>query len=147
MASYSGTVESPHAPAEVFAYLAAFEHTAEWDPNCKRAERVGGGALAVGTKFKLFFKLLGPIELPLNYEIVEFDDPVRVRLSCGSPVLHSVDTITVEPGGTGGSRVTYDAQIELPGPGRFLDPILGAGFQRAGRQAEAGLSERLRQPI
>jgi len=146
MPSYTGVVECEHPAAAVFAFLAAFEHTAEWDPSCDRAQRTTTGEPTLGSRFDLVFKLIGPIETTLTYEIVALNSPLRVTLRGGNAQLHSEDTIGVEANDRG-SRVTYHAEIGLNGPGKVLDPLIGLGFQRAGQQAERGLRERLSRPL
>lgn len=148
MPSYTGVVDADDkSPDAVFAYLAAFEHTSEWDPACERAERVTPGEPALGSQFKLVFKPAGPVPLTLEYEIVEFDDAARrIVLRGGNTQMHSEDIITVEQL-NGGCRVTYEAEIGLNGPGKLLDPLVGLGFDRAGRAAQDGLRARLARPL
>ncbi len=147
MPSYTGTVTCEHPPEAVFAYLSAFEHTAEWDPNCDRAERIGDAVPGLGTNFTLVFKPMGPLETTFQYEIVEFDAPHRVVLKGSTGSVSSVDTITVEPRAGGGSEVTYVAELGVSGAGRILNPVASLGLQRAGKQAEEGLAERLKRPL
>ncbi|MGI8713487.1 MAG: SRPBCC family protein [Solirubrobacteraceae bacterium] len=146
MASYQGVVQCNKPAEAVFAYLAAFEHTSEWDPACSRAERTTTGELTTGSAFKLRFKAGGPVEMTLHYEIVEYAPPGRVRLRGGNGLLVSDDTITVEPT-AGGSRVSYAALIALKGPGALLDPLLALGFARVGDRSRDGLAQRLARPI
>ena len=54
----------------------------------------------------------------------------------------SEDTVEVEPRGEG-SRLTYDARVELKGAARLLDPLLGLAFRRLGDNAAAGLRREL----
>lgn len=147
MPTYTGTVETDQSPEAVFDYLAAFEHTAEWDPNCDRAERLSVGPPEVGTRFRLVFNPVGSVETELEYEIVELEPGRRVKLRGGNDRLGSEDEITVEPRGAGGATVTYQAEIGLKGVGKVLDPLVGIGFDRAGKSAEKGLAERLTQPV
>lgn len=147
MPSYTGTVDCEHPPEAVFAYLSAFEHTAEWDPNCDRAERIGDAPPALGTRFSLVFKPMGPLETTFDYEIVELEAPRRVVLKGSTGSVSSRDTITVAPKAGGGSTVTYVAQLEVSGAGKLLHPVASLGLQRAGKAAEKGLAERLREPI
>jgi hypothetical protein len=146
MASYTGTVDCEHSPSEVFAYLLAFEHTAEWDPSCDRARRLTVGEPGIGSRFELIFKPARSLEFKLDYGVISLDAPRRVTLRSATDLLQSEDTITVQAAGTG-SRVTYHAKISLNGPGRLLDPLLALGLRRAGQKAEQGLAQRLRQPL
>jgi hypothetical protein len=80
--------------------------------------------------------------IPLEYRIAEFERPSRLVLCGGDSSLRSIDEITFvsRPGGT---RVTYEARLELTGIRRLADPILDLLFQRIGRLAVRGLRERL----
>jgi hypothetical protein len=40
MARYKASVDTPHPPGEVFAYLSDFSTTEEWDPGVLEAERL-----------------------------------------------------------------------------------------------------------
>ena len=52
------------------------------------------------------------------------------------------DQITVRPEGAGAS-VTYDADLQLRGALRVLDPLLGLAFKRLGDRARDGLRREL----
>jgi carbon monoxide dehydrogenase subunit G len=144
MAKYTATVETDQPADQVFAYLVAFEHTAEWDPTCRSARRVTDGEPAVGTRFELEFSAL---KTTFHYEITELEAPHSVTLTGHTGLLHSVDRITVDELPSG-ARVTYDADVNLKlRGGAVLDPLLTAAFRRAGDKARDGLSQRLSEPI
>ena len=82
-------------PDEVFAYLADFSNTAEWDPGVVSAKKRGGGPVGVGTKFGIVSRFLGR-EVPLAYRVVQYDPPSRVALEAENASLRSVDTLTFE---------------------------------------------------
>ena len=67
----------------------------------------------MSTKFKVVSKFLGQ-ELPLDYQIVQYDPPSRVVLEAENDNLRSVDTITFEKTARG-TRLTYDANLALKG--------------------------------
>ena len=54
----------------------------------------------------------------------------------------SVDEVTVEPEGAG-SKVTYDAELELKGARKLAHPLVSVGFKRNSDKARSGLAERL----
>ncbi len=137
MARYRTEACSP-APADaVFAYLADFANAAEWDPGIRRATRRDRGEVVVGSTFDLEVEV-GPTTTEMVYEVVAIDAPREVVLRSETPLMVSVDTITVRPEGDG-SVATYDADLRLRGPLRLLDPLLALGFQRVGDRAAAGL--------
>ena len=54
----------------------------------------------------------------------------------------SVDEITVEPSQSG-SRLTYFADLQLKGPLKLADPLLGIAFDGIARKALEGLTSYL----
>jgi hypothetical protein len=82
--------------------------------------------------------------LPLEYEITEYQRPARLVLVGGDASVRSIDEITFVPR-PGGTRVTYEARLELSGVRRLADPLLHVLFQHIGRVAVRGLRERMAQ--
>jgi hypothetical protein len=141
MATFSTRVTSTLPPQEAFAYMAAFEHAAEWDPSVVEARRVTDGELRVGSAFHVVSRFAGR-DVPLRYEIVRYEPPRSFTVEARNESFSSRDTITVEPAGAG-SEVGYDALLEFRGVRRLLEPVMQAAFNRIGRAAEAGLREHL----
>ena len=141
MARYVDAIDLPLPPEEAFDYLADFSRTAEWDPGVVAGERLTQGAVGLGSRFRVVVSFLGR-RLPLEYEITEFERPTRLVLRGGDASLTSIDEIVFTPR-AGGTRVTYEARLELSGLRRLADPLLDALFQRIGRLAVRGLRERM----
>jgi uncharacterized protein YndB with AHSA1/START domain len=140
MASFETTVETPRGIDEVFAYLAEFSNTADWDPGVVEAERVTHGELGLGSRFRVVTSTAGNRQT-INYEISEWDPPNRVVLVGTTPRLRSIDTLTFVAIEGGGTRVTYHADLALTGAARVADPVLHLAFQVIGRRADHGLRE------
>lgn len=137
MARYTTTVPSARTPQEAFAYMADFANVAEWDPSVRRAERLDPGPLTRGARFAVTVGFLGR-DSSLTYELTEYDPSARrAVLRGGNATTVSVDTITVDDD----AAVTYDADLQLRGPLRLLDPLLGLAFGRLGDRAAAGLRD------
>ena len=141
MARYIDAIDIPISIEDAFDYLADFSKTAEWDPGVCEARRITRGVVRLGSRFRVSVSFLGR-RIPLEYRITEFDRPSRLVLSGGDASLRSIDEITFvsRPGGT---RVTYEARLELTGIRHLADPILDVLFQRIGRLAVRGLRERV----
>jgi carbon monoxide dehydrogenase subunit G len=141
MARYVDAIDLPIPVEEAFDYLADFSRTTEWDPGVYEARRLTRGKVRLSSRFRVTVSFLGR-RIPLEYRITEFERPSRLVLSGGDSSLRSVDEITFvsRPGGT---RVTYEARLELQGIRRIADPILDLLFQRIGCLAVRGLRERL----
>ena len=137
MARYVTTIPSTLPQVEAFAYIADFANARRWDPSVSEARRVGEAPLGVGSAFDLVARF-GGRDVPLRYEIVEYDAPRRVVLEARRPGFVSRDTITVEHAGDG-SIVDYDASLAFGGLGRLLDPLMQRVFDRVGARATIGL--------
>jgi hypothetical protein len=141
MAHYVDAIDLPIPVEEAFDYLADYSRTVEWDPGVAAARRLTPGAIGLGSRFELTVSFLGR-QLLLEYCITEFARPTRLVLVGGDSSVESIDEIRFEPR-PGGSRVTYEARLELTGVRRLADPLLDLLFQRIGRLAVRGLRERL----
>lgn len=140
MARFVDAIDLPVLPEEAFDFLADFHRTAEWDPGVVEAERRSPGPSRKGSRFEVVVSFLGR-RLPLEYEITLYDRPRRLVLEGGDETLRSVDELTFAPR-EGGTRVTYEATLELRGIRRLADPLLEVAFQVIGRLASRGLRER-----
>lgn len=140
MAQYTGTVPSPRSVEQNFDDLADFTTVSEWDPGIQSSELTAGERYAVGARYHVVQKTLGR-EIEIDYEVTEVDRPRRIVLRGENATVVSIDTITFEQEGAG-SRVTYDAVIELK-KGKLLDPAMNLFMQRIGKEAERGLVERV----
>ncbi|WP_026911071.1 SRPBCC family protein [Patulibacter minatonensis] len=142
MANYTGTVESPKPPAEVFPYMADFSNTKHWDPNITETSVTSTGEpVRVGATFHVV-QGSGLSKVELDYETIELTDGRKVVLRAETSSLVSIDTITVEADGTG-SIVTYDVDITLKGARKLAEPVMALMLKRIGNEARDGLRERL----
>ena len=140
MARYVDAIDLPIPVGEAFDFLADFSRTAEWDPGVESAERVGTGPIGEGSRFRVVVSFLGQ-RIPFEYVITEMQTPTRLVFVGESEAGRSIDEITFAPTPKG-TRVTYEARLELSGMPRLADPILHALFQVVGRVAVRGLRER-----
>ena len=143
MATYNTTINTARTPEEAFAYMADFSNVSQWDPHCEAAERTSEGEIGVGSRFHLTFSGVAGQELELDYAVTTYEPPRKVVLEAETDSLRSVDTVEVEPDGSGGAAVTYHADITLAGVRKLADPILAVGLSKAGSDARKGLEERL----
>lgn len=145
MARYVDAIDLPVPIAEAFDYLADFSHTAEWDPGVESAERLTPGPLARGSRFRVVIRFLGR-KIPLDYEIQHFERPTRLVLAGGNESIRSIDEITFVSRAKG-TRITYEARLELTGVSRLADPILDLLLRRIGQLAVRGLRERVAERV
>lgn len=134
------TVETEAAPDAVFGYLSDFTTTTEWDPGTISTERVEGDG-GVGTTYHNVSEFNGR-RTELRYTVVEHQPPHRLVLRGENRTVTAVDTMTIEPRGSG-TRVIYNADFELKGVARLATPFLGRAFKKLGDEAEDGLRQAL----
>jgi hypothetical protein len=141
MAIYTTSIESTKSSADAFAYMAAFENVAQWDPGVIEAQRLTEGPIKLGTEFQVLTQT-GKRRIPLTYEVTEFEEGVRLVLTASTSSLRSVDEIRVVPNGAG-STVTYKANLSLLGLLRIANPMLSPTLKKIGDRARDGLRREL----
>jgi hypothetical protein len=134
-------VETPLGRAEAFAYVADFDHQAEWDPNTVSSRRLDQGELGAGAHFALEVRM-GSRVRPMEYRITEYQAPSRVVLVGVGSGIWTEDTITFTET-AGGTRVDYVAEIRLSGILGLVQPLLGRAFSAIGKGAVAGMKREL----
>ncbi len=134
------TVETSADPVTVFAYLSDFTNTEEWDPGSISTKRVAGDG-GVGTVYENVSEFNGK-RSRLRYTVLEHEPPSKVLLRGENKTLTALDTMQIEPHGTG-TRVTYTADFTFKGALRLVQPVLGlvlaSSFKKLGDEAEEGM--------
>jgi carbon monoxide dehydrogenase subunit G len=129
-------------PEEVFDYVANFANTEEWDPGVKSARQVGDGPIGVGTRYDVVSEF-GSSQIPMVYEIVEYEPHRRVVLSGHGDTITAVDTIVLEAI-DGGALVDYTADLTFENWIKYVDPLVAPVMRRlVGKKALDGLVETL----
>lgn len=121
------TITVAQPPQSVWAFLADFTTTEEWDPPTVSTERVSGDG-GVGTTYHNVVKFEGR-RTEVDYVVTDYVECRWLRLRGGATGLEVVDTFTLEPTPTGGSQVTYEARFTpLDGAAPFdLPPMQRLG--------------------
>ena len=141
MARFIDAIDLPISIEDAFDYLADFSNSAQWDPGVASARRLTTGDICLGSRFEVAASFLGR-QVPLEYEITAYERPYRLVLTGANSSVRSIDEITFasRPGGT---RVSYEARLELKGILAIADPMLDLLFQRIASVAARGLRERV----
>lgn len=124
----------------VFAYLADFTTTTEWDPASVRTERLAGSG-GVGTEYLNVSRFLGR-EAELRYVVTEHDPDRRFALRGENKSLVAHDEMTLE-GAADRTTLTYAATFEPQGLVRLAGPLLGLAFRRLVDRGATGLEHAL----
>jgi dehydrogenase/reductase SDR family member 12 len=141
MARYIDAIDVPLEIEHTFDYVADFSRTAEWDPGVASAWPRTADAPQRGSEFVVNILVLGA-EVALEFEITDYERPNYLVITGGNSMIRSIDKISFAPQGQG-TRVTYEARVDLVGISQLADPLLGLLLQRVGQVAIRGLRERL----
>lgn len=112
-------VDTP--PDAVFAYLADFTTTQQWDPSTIRTERISGDG-NVGTRYVNTSRFAGRTS-EITYEVTSMTPGQSIELRGVNQFLVARDTITVAPQ-SGGTRITYRVRFAFQGWLRWIEPLL-----------------------
>ena len=126
---------------DVFAYVANFANSSEWDPGTATSERIDAGPVGLGARYRLGVRMQGRVA-PMEYRITAFEAPRRVVLTGAGSGVASVDEIRFEPTAAG-TRIDYTADIRLGGVLRLVQPFLGGAFSKIARDAVGGMQRAL----
>jgi len=125
---------------KVFAYLADFTTTTEWDPGTVTTIRTTGDG-AVGTEYLNTSTFAGR-ETQLTYVVQELVPNQRISLRGENTTVIAHDTMTFRET-ENGTEVTYTADFAFKGVTRLLAPLLRPAFNRLGDRAQTGMAAAL----
>ena len=131
----SRTFDVRPSPAVVVGYLKDFTNAEEWDPGTESCTRTDTGPVAVGSTWHNVSKIAG-VSTELDYRLEQLSEDTIV-FKGHNETATSTDTITVvsNPEGSG-SRVTYEAHIEMQGMAKLAEPIMKLVFEKVGNDTE-----------
>ncbi|MCV7154096.1 SRPBCC family protein [Mycolicibacterium pyrenivorans] len=129
-------------PRVIVDYLKDFAHAAQWDPGTRSCERVDRGPVVEGAYWHNVSKILGRTA-ELTYKLEELTDRKLVFVGENKSST-SVDTITVDAAGAG-SVVTFEAEREMHGAARLLNPVMKLAFEKLAGETEKQMTTVLNQ--
>ncbi len=125
-----------------FGYLADFSNNQEWDPGTESSVPRTSDGPGVGQSYDLIV-MWGDRKLPMVYEVTDYQLNELITLVGDGSTTHAVDTMKFTALPSGGTEVTYIADIRLKGFLRAAEPFLGGKFKELGDHAEAGMAAAL----
>ena len=129
MAETSKSITIARSPEEVFPYLFEPDLVPQWTTGLNRYERIDGGALGRGSKFREELEVSGQ-RIDGELEITEYDAP---RSAESRTKVRGVDLIfgyALAPDGTG-TRLTQSVEAKGGGlSGKFLIPVIQPHLER-----------------
>ena len=136
------TVTVPGRQEDVFAFLADFTTTMEWDPPTRTTERISGDG-GVGTRYRNVSRVLGS-DTEILYTVVVHEPPRRLELDGTTSSMEMHDTIEVEQDGDL-VHVTYRAEFHPQGALKLATPLLPPALKVLGDSAAAQMEKVLRE--
>lgn len=118
--------------ADAFDYITDFSRIQEWDHTIKSSKKTSPGTIGVGTQFEVIYSM-GLKNIPINYEIIEFQPSNKAILRGEASNFIATDTVTIkEENGT--CHVDWQAEIEFSGAAAKVMPLIKNKVLKAGKQ-------------
>lgn len=130
------TATTPAPLERVFAYLADFTTTTQWDPGTVATTRLAGDG-GVGTRYRNVSRFLGR-EVSLEYFVTALEPDGLVRLRGENASVVAEDELTFERVGDL-TAVTYRASLQPKGWRVVAAPLVALAFRRLADDAEQSL--------
>jgi uncharacterized protein YndB with AHSA1/START domain len=137
------SVEIARSPEDVFAYLDDLERHGEWQSAIVSSKRETDGPTGVGTRATDVRRVPGRTQ-SVTYEITEHDPPRKVAFRGLNGPVRPSGTVTVEPAGEGGSKVTIELDLQGHGLlGAILAPLARSQAAKQVPEDQGRLKQRL----
>lgn len=140
MTTVSRTFQVKPSPPAIMDYLKDFTNAEEWDPGTEKCTRNESGPIEVGSTFHNVSKIAG-VSTELTYTLEKLTDDTLVLVGRNETAI-STDTITVLPA-DGGSKVTYEAVIDMQGAAKLAAPVTKLIFEKIGGDVEDDMTAAL----
>lgn len=142
MRTYRRTVATRLDPDEVFAYLADFGTTNEWDPRAGGTCLVAGEGASVGATYETDVRFLGRTTR-MRYAITELDASSRRLVWVGRNSLVEATDRVVARAVPGGTEVDYTSTYDHQRAPALLDRLMTLPLARLMDEARDGLQQTL----
>lgn len=135
------TIEVDKPISRVFAYLADFTTTNEWDPGTVSTVRRSGDG-GIGTEYANTSTFMGR-QTQLTYRVIDLVPNELIRLTADdNKSVKPIDTIEFF-GDEQHTRVVYTAEFRFKGVRKVADPLMRLPLSRLGKAGERGMREAL----
>ena len=142
MAAINASIEIARPPEAVYAYIDDLARHGEWQSQIEEVRVETEGPTRVGTR-AWERRRAGRRTFESTYEITAHDPPRRSSFRGVDGPVRPVGTVTVEPAGDGGSRVTLELDLVGHGLGKLLAPLARSQARKQVPADQQRLKERL----
>jgi uncharacterized protein YndB with AHSA1/START domain len=137
------SIEIARPPEEVFAYLDELERHGEWQSQIVSSRRETDGPTGVGSRATGVRRVPGGRQ-SVTYEIIEHDPPRRVSFKGVNGAVRPMGTVTIEPSGERGSKMTLELDLQGHGLlGMIVGPLARSQARKVVPEDQRRLKERL----
>jgi carbon monoxide dehydrogenase subunit G len=133
MPTVSRTFAVQTPPARVIDYLKDFGNAETWDPGTQSCTRSDAGPIREGSTWRNVSKIVG-LTAELTYTLSTLSSRTLVFVGKNDSST-SIDTITVDASGAG-SVITYQADLEMKGAAKLLNPAMKLIFEKVANDTE-----------
>ena len=130
---------------KVFAYLADFTTTTEWDPGTVQTVRTSGDG-GFGTEYLNTSTFAGR-QTQLTYVVEDLVPNRHIALRGENATVIAHDSMVFRESSNGAgvisTEVTYTGDFTFKGIARLLAPFMKPSFTRLGNEAETGMAAAL----
>jgi hypothetical protein len=144
MARVTGEILINRPVETVFDYVADQRNELAYNPRMVRSEKITGGPIGVGTRFRASARS-GRQAMELLIEITQYDRPRRLgsQTTMSSPDVNG--GLTFEPV-DGATRMSWSWEVSPKGPLRLLGPLVARLGRRQEQTIWTGLKARVEGP-
>ncbi|MER5807887.1 SRPBCC family protein [Streptomyces sp. NPDC002033] len=109
------------------SYLEDFGHAAQWDPGTLRCDRIDGGPVRPGARWRNTSRFRGRTT-ELVYRLAS-REPQRLVFVGENKTVTATDDMRFEARSAGATHMTYTASLRFKGLARFAEPFLRREFE------------------
>ncbi len=139
MAHISGSIHIQAPVERVFDTVADSRSEPSFNPAMTTVELLTPEPIGLGTKFRA---RMGNAGMEMLVELTDFDRPRRLGSRTTSSMMETVGTLTCA-GEAGGTRLSWNWQVQPKGWFRALTPLVGLLGHRMERKIWTGLKREL----
>lgn len=140
MSRVRGSIEISRPVDEVFDIVADQRNEVSYNPDMAASVKLTDDPIAAGTRFHATMGRRRPLEMTTEY--TAYDPPHRLASRSVMSGAVAEGEVSLEPT-PAGTRLSWDWQVSVRGPGRIAGPLVGAVGRRREGRIWAGLKRML----
>lgn len=136
------TIIAPCEPGAAVRFMADFGARMTWDPTVRSSKRLDAGPVREGMAYEVITGDSGDVEI--RYVLAQYQPGQHIVMQGTAASMRIVEDIRFEGAPGGGTRVTWQSEIQLLGVRRVVEGLYRGAVERAGERSIEGLRDALR---